>query len=141
MQNNEQLLKKIAGVYDFLDLRIRKNNDLAGICRACGQCCDFQSYDHRLFVTTLELVYLAAKLPAESLKKQTGSRCPYNIDAKCSVYENRFAGCRIFCCEGDADWQSSLSEEVLSKFRKICEEFQIRYYYTDLKTALEDFEC
>ncbi|MHC4114085.1 MAG: YkgJ family cysteine cluster protein [Planctomycetota bacterium] len=141
MRNNGRLLKKLAGVYNFLDGRIRKNSDAAGNCRACGQCCDFEGYDHRLFVTTPELIYLAAKLPAGNLKKQTGSRCPYNIDGKCSVYENRFAGCRIFCCKGDADWQSRLSEEALGKFKKICEEFQIQYYYTDLATALKSFTC
>jgi len=139
MRNNKQLLKKLAGVYDFLDMRIQKNSNAAGRCRACGQCCDFEGYDHRLFVTTAEVIYLAAKLPSQSLKQQTGNRCPYNIDAKCSVYENRFAGCRIFCCRGDADWQSRLSEEAQCKFRKICEEFEIQYYYTDLKTALKNF--
>ena len=31
-------------------------------CARCGQCCRFASYDHRLFVTTMELAYLLAKV-------------------------------------------------------------------------------
>jgi hypothetical protein len=48
----------------------------------------------------------------------------------------RFAGCRIFFCEGDADFQSELSESVISRFKSLCTEFDIPYIYSDLRTAL-----
>jgi hypothetical protein len=81
-------------------------------------------------------MYLAANLGAENIMPMLSSRCPYNIDGKCSVYEYRFSGCRIFCCNGDADFQSGLSEEVLEKLKSICVEFQIPYRYTDLAAGL-----
>jgi len=144
MQSGSQLLKRVAEIYDWLDLQITNNSDLAGQCRACGQCCDFdkrgpaaeQGFDHRLFVTTPELMYLAANLGAESIKPMPTSICPYDIDGKCSVYKYRFAGCRIFYCNGDKDFQSELSESALKKFKSICDDFQIPYHYTDLATAL-----
>jgi len=84
-------------------------------------------------------MYLAANLGAEKIRPMTTGCCPYNIRSKCSVYEHRFSGCRIFSCKGDTDFQSRLSESAVKKFKAICEQFQIPYRYTDLATALDGF--
>lgn len=136
MRTTSQIVNKVGEIYDRLDRQIR---DRAGVCRACGKCCDFEKFDHRLFVTAPELMYLTAKIGAENIKSMPMSRCPYNIDGKCSVYENRFSGCRIFCCDGDADFQSKLSESVLEELTALCTEFSIPYRYTDLAGALNSF--
>jgi len=138
---NNQLLEKVAEIYTWLNAQIRDNNLLTGQCKACGKCCDFDKFDHHLFVTPPELMYLttgqqAANLGAENVKSMPTNRCPYNIDGKCTVYEYRFAACRIFCCDADADFQSELSESALEKLKSLCTEFQIPYRYTDLAAAL-----
>jgi Fe-S-cluster containining protein len=171
-KTNSRFLKRVAEIYKWLDSQIRKSVHLAGICDACGKCCDFSKFDHRLFVTPPELMYLAANLDAaltaetaESAEKKEKNKnkikrsdntknlgvlcelggkrkmswCPYNIDGKCSVYERRFSGCRIFSCKGDTDFQSRLSESAVKKFKAICEQFQIPYRYTDLATAMNGF--
>ncbi len=149
---NNRLLEKVAGIYNWLDTQIRDNNKLTGQCKACGKCCDFgspdqgpapvfeQGFDHRLFVTPPELMYLAANLGAENIKSMPTNRCPYNIDGKCTVYEYRFASCRIFYCKADVDFQGELSESALEKLKSLCTEFQIPYHYTDLATALNTRE-
>ena len=163
-----QILKRVAEVYNWLNRQILNNIDLAGQCDACGKCCNFgtssagtgQRFDHRLFITTPELMYLTANLGAENinpphvrrikpmpttrsstlstmLKTSTlTTRCPYNNDGKCTIYEYRFVGCRIFCCRADADFQSKLSESALKKLKSICTEFELPYRYTDLASAL-----
>lgn len=137
-KTNNQLLKRVAEIYDCLDLQIRKSGDSGRACEACGKCCDFAEFEHHLFVTTPELMYLAAKLGSENIKAMTSSRCPYNTDGKCTIYEYRFAACRIFSCRGDRDFQSKLSESVLKKFKSICTDFKIPYRYTDLAAALNN---
>ncbi len=170
-QVNHQLLKRAVEIYNWLDLQVRNNRELAGRCDACGKCCDFESFNHHLFVTPPELMYLAANpdtaLTAETAEsaekkeknknkigrsdnaknlgvlcglggKRKMSRCPYNIGDKCTIYEYRFAGCRIFCCKADTDFQSRLSESALRKLKSLCTEFQIPYRYTDLATALNE---
>ena len=133
-----QLVERIAEIYRRLDLQIRDNGSLSGVCRACGKCCDFDDFDHRLFVTTPELIYLVSKLGDENIKPMNAGRCPYNINGKCSIYEYRFAGCRIFCCKGDAGFQSGLSESVVNEFKSACVEFKIAYRYLDLAAALNE---
>jgi hypothetical protein len=123
----------VAEVYEWIDLQIGQT---ASQCEACGKCCDFEDYDHRLFVTGAELIYFAAKIGPKKIKPMPAGRCPYNIDGECTVYPYRFGGCRIFSCKGDKDFQSRLSEQAVEKFKAICEEFHIPYRYTDLATAL-----
>jgi len=135
---NSRLLTEVAKIYEWLDAQICQNPDLAGVCDACGRCCDFAAFDHRLFVTTPELLYLAANLDAENVKPMPATRCPYNISGKCSIYEYRFAGCRIFCCKSAPDFQSVLSESAVSKFKMLCTQLEIPYRYVELATALND---
>ena len=132
---NERLLERVAEIYNWLDAQVR-DSKRAGRCDACGKCCDFGAFDHRLFVTSPELVYLAESPGDEDIKRMPTSRCPYNIDGKCGIYAYRFAGCRIFSCKADTDFQNGLSESTLKKFKSICTEFNIPYRYTDLATAL-----
>jgi hypothetical protein len=135
---NVRLLKKVAEIYDWLDEQIRLTDDLVARCDSCGRCCDFEFFDHRLFVTPPELVYLAAHIGDKNMKPMVDSRCPYHLICQCTVYEYRFAGCRIFSCKTNADFQSRLSESALEKLKSICTEFQIPYRYTDLATALNN---
>jgi Fe-S-cluster containining protein len=137
-ETESRLVRRVAEIYRRLDLQIHDNGSLSGVCRACGKCCDFDDFDHRLFVTTPELMYLAAKLAGEKMKPMNGGRCPYNIDGECSIYEYRFAGCRVFCCKGDADFQSGLSESAVKKFKSACAEFGVPYKYLDLPKALNE---
>jgi Fe-S-cluster containining protein len=129
-------LRKVAEIYDWIDQQLASHSDLAGQCNVCSRCCDFDTYDHRLYVTAPELMYLEAGLNVEKLRTMPSGRCPYNIDGKCSVYEYRFTGCRIFCCKGDAEFQSHLTEAVLEKLKSLCTEFEIPYLYRDLASAL-----
>lgn len=135
-KTDPQLLRKVAQLYDWLDSQIRQSVHPPAQCQACGKCCDFAQFDHRLFVTPPELMYLKAKLGAENLKPMPTGRCPYNIDGKCTIYDYRFACCRIFSCKSDPDLQSALTESTLKKLKSLCTEFNIPYRYADLPTAL-----
>ncbi len=133
------LVKRVAEIYRRLDLHLAACVELAGECKRCGRCCDFEKFDHRLFVTTPEMMYLAENIGAENIRPMSTSRCSYNIDGRCTVYEHRFAGCRIFCCKGDRDFQARLSEATIKKFKSVCTSLGIDYRYTDLATALGIF--
>jgi len=130
-QIKEQVLERVAEIYNWIDEQIVKKGS-AETCDACGKCCDFEAFGHKLYVTTLELMYLAANLPAEDIRAMNGGVCPYNSGGKCSIYDYRFSGCRIFNCKGDIEFQGRLSEAAVGKFKAICEEFDIPYSYKEL---------
>ncbi len=132
-QINNQIIEKVRGVYDWLAEQIKEHSESAGQCRQCGKCCAFDDYDHRLFVTTPEMIYFETKVGTDVLKEMTQGVCSYNKDGKCSVYEYRFAGCRVFCCNGDKDFQSELIEKAIKKFKEVCDEYGVEYRYGDLR--------
>lgn len=136
MKNNALLIEEVVAIYDWLQTQIEQSAPSTGWCAACGKCCDFKSYGHRLFLTPPEMIYLAEKLRPEKIKPMSSALCPYNKDGKCEIYEHRFAGCRIFNCKAAADFQSQLSEKTLKKLKDICQQFDIAYHYMDLPTAL-----
>lgn len=138
-ERHRRLVHEVEALYEWIDTQLRQNEACAGQCRACGACCNFVSYDHRLFVTPPELIYLAEKLGAWPLKQMASERCPYQVQGKCTVHAHRFAGCRIFCCRGNADLQSKLTEEALGRLKVIGERSAIPYRYADLATALASF--
>jgi Fe-S-cluster containining protein len=135
MNNTAAIVAAVEEVYRHIDAEVSRHT--YG-CSACGKCCDFDVYDHRLFVTSPEMVYLLAKLGRANILPMAGGLCPYNLRGECTVHPYRFAGCRIFFCKGDAEKQAQLSERISSRFKAICQEYGLDYYYTDLKTALNN---
>ena len=140
MKRNEEIILRVEEIYKWLDEQITAHQDAAGRCEACGKCCDFEKFGHRLFVTSPEMIYFSEKIGSRNLKPITTGRCGYQVDDKCTVYKYRFASCRIFCCKGDSRFQSDLTETVIKKFKALCDEFEIPYRYTDAGTlrCLED---
>ena len=133
---NRQVAERVAEIYNWLDSQSRRHGSITGTCDVCGKCCDFGKYDHRLFVTTPEIMYLAANLGEENIKPMTNGRCPYNTQGRCEIYKYRFASCRIFSCKGSPDIQSRISESILTELKSICTDMEIPYRYTDLPTAM-----
>lgn len=138
LENNPKILSEVERVYSWLASEIAARPESAGNCRTCGRCCDFNSFAHRLFVTTPEIIYFRAKLPDDNIRSFDSGRCPYNLKGKCTVYKYRFAGCRIFCCCGDSDFQSRLSEKAIGRFKSLCRQLRIPYRYMDLPTAMNN---
>ena len=133
MKTDQPLIPAVANIYTWIDSQIAASGQA---CSACGNCCDFDTFDHRLFVTTPELVYFTSAMAPALVKPMPTGTCPYNIEGKCSVYPHRFAACRIFACKGDPDFQSQLSEQSIEKLKTLCKHFAIDYEYVDIKTAL-----
>ena len=132
MSKAEAIANSVARIYSWLDSEIPAEQT----CDACGKCCDFESFGHKLFVTTPEMIYFTSKIAPENLKPMTAGTCPYNTLGKCTVYEDRFAACRIFNCKTDTEAQNDLTEDTLKEIKDLCDTFDIPYRYVDLKTAL-----
>ncbi|MBN1125914.1 MAG: YkgJ family cysteine cluster protein [Sedimentisphaerales bacterium] len=134
-----QIAHEVETIYQWIDEQIRfySISDEEG-CLACGKCCDFETYDHRLFVTTPELVYFLTHIGLDNLRAMTSGICPYLDNGKCSIHVHRFAGCRIYLCKNtlSSQLQGQFSEESIRRFKAICHIHDLPYRYCDLKTAL-----
>ena len=137
MRKNDQIIARVSEIYKWIEAQQFANKEIAGRCEVCGKCCDFESYDHRLYVTTPEIIYFVEKLGSANIKQMATTRCCYQAEGKCSVHAYRFSGCRIFCCKGEAGFQSELMEAAIKKFKALCDELQIPYRYLELPAALK----
>jgi Fe-S-cluster containining protein len=137
-ESKSKVISRVSVIYNWIDEQILANETIAGNCLTCGKCCDFESYDHRLYVTAPEMIYFVNKIGDAKIKQMTSGRCCYQVDGKCSVHAHRFAGCRIFCCKGNAAFQSELTESAIKKFKALCAELNIPYRYVELSAALKD---
>jgi len=135
MSGRADIRQAVGRLYEKIDEEVR---GWRKECEMCGKCCDFAGYDHRLYVTGVELVYFAEKLGAGNLRRMSGGKCPYLEGGRCLVHEQRFAGCRIFNCQGEGHKQSELSERVVAELKRITEAFGVEYCYVELGAGLEE---
>lgn len=136
MEVKSTIAAEVEEVYEWLNRQIENKVPHAQRCIGCGKCCDFESYGHRLFITTPEMIHFRIKIGKDNLKAMHDGVCPYVEDGKCSIHPYRFAGCRIFFCKGDEDFQSYLSEESIRRFKHICNKYDLPYQYKDLASTL-----
>ena len=79
MKDIQAILARAAELYAWVDQQIQGLE--CSPCQAAGQCCDFSGYDHRLFVTTPELIHFQLQL-TEPVRSMTTGGCPYQEQRK-----------------------------------------------------------
>jgi hypothetical protein len=134
--DRDDLAARMDGFYAAVDLAVARNEP---VCRQRGECCHFATYGHKLYVSSVELVFfvrharLAWRPPGES------AVCPYQIDGLCAARPFRPLGCRIFFCDPDSqDWQGPEYELRLMELRQIGVDFGVDYRYEEWLSALRD---
>jgi len=137
-RDNQQCLTAVAQLYHYLDDQLAATNPS---CKNCGRCCGFERFGHRLYATTLEMLYFQHGLSqnknvALAVDRSNGC-CPCQQDAGCGMYEYRPSGCRIFYCQAPAAYQNDLTEKALLCLRNLHEQFGAVYYYGDLRWWLD----
>lgn len=124
-------------------------------CSTSGDCCHFDRFGHRLFVTTIEVAVFLDQLPLVTVSLPAAGRlklypqqlgradppdgegCPFQVSGLCSVHAIRPFGCRIFFCDPTAaDWQRKQYEYFHARLRRIHDELGIAYAYVEWREAL-----
>lgn len=133
LNDSLHIIQKVKTIYEWIDKQVRLMDPS---CNECGQCCDFEHFGHRLYVTTPEMFHFQ-HYAGPNVKMMTMGVCPYRVKGKCSVYPFRFSGCRIFSCKGKPEKENALCEQAVKKFKILCEEYSIPYHYVCLQDGLE----
>lgn len=137
MNRDEQIAAKVEAVYRWIEAEIERAAAHPRPCGQCGRCCDFEAFDHRLYVTSAELAHFTSRTRL-AIPPSAGPRCPWNIDGRCDVHPYRFAGCRIFSCTGDPQVQARITEQALQQLKRTCEQSGLPYRYVNILRAGAD---
>lgn len=106
-------------------------------CEMSGRCCHFESYGHRLYVSTMELAAFVATTKAAP--EANCQSCPFQRGKICSVHETRPFGCRIFFCDPTAEqWQREQYEQFHADLKRLHERLNVPYHYLEWRSALSE---
>lgn len=111
------------------------------VCIASGRCCHFETYGHRLFVTTLELAAFLHDLPGlQPSPPSPGpleAGCPFQTGKLCAVHSIRPFGCRMFFCDPSATpWMNTQYERFHQQIQQLHRQLSVPYFYLEWRQAL-----
>ncbi len=114
-ENNYDIIK----IYSKLDLELSRINPG---CGACGTCCHFDTFDHELYASTIEVNYILSNVNVPPF--DPGQRtCPFLIENQCTIRKYRTLGCRVFFCNPN---YKDTSQEIYNKYYKMIKDIAIR---------------
>ncbi len=129
-------------IYDRLAEEIAA---LGPVCELSGRCCRFESFDHRLYATGLEIAWLVDRLDEPGRDRLCDADlpnldgCPFQVEGRCSEHAHRPVGCRIFYCDPNAQaWQQPKSEACLRELGKLHESHGLPYRYMEWRHGLAE---
>ncbi|HVT90247.1 MAG TPA: YkgJ family cysteine cluster protein [Tepidisphaeraceae bacterium] len=110
--------------------------DLRGpVCRTSGRCCRFEEFNHRLFVTTLEMAAFLGNLGETGISNPGG--CIFQKGGLCSVHTIRPMGCRVFFCDSTAtQWQQDQYARFHQELKRLHSELEVPYFYVEWRQGL-----
>lgn len=107
------------------------------VCDRSGKCCRFESYGHRLFVSTLEVARFLSGVGATSSETWDGTGCPFQVHGACGAHTIRPFGCRVYFCDPTStDWQQAQYERFHAQIRELHERLGVPYLYVEWREAL-----
>ena len=122
-----EILSVIQKLYTEVDDRIAEKE---ASCYVCGKCCQFDTFGHHLYVTTLEAAYYIAmdNTPTPVIDDV----CPHLLDGKCGARDRRPFACRVFYCNPKyQNWLGHLCKDYHAQLRALHDDFHIPYIYAD----------
>lgn len=127
-----EFLHSIVSMYAEVDAELAS---LSTDCRACGDCCRFDTSGVRLYVTTGELAVLSRLTPPVPDAPSLG-RCPYQVGDSCDARDHRPLGCRIFFCHGPPRYNMQQEYERRHEaIQRLHQTHCLPYAYVDLVDA------
>jgi hypothetical protein len=136
----------LAGLERILGQADRAATERRLECRQCGNCCRFEQFGHRLYVTAGELALMlklaGSTAPARSTPRggpRQAGLCPHQDQARCLARAGRSLGCRLFFCDPSANaWFCDAYEGFHRQIKLLHAAHSLPYVYVELTAALAD---
>ncbi len=115
------------------------------LCVASGECCKFDAYGHRMFVTGVEAALTLSRvdqslMPEEIDRTRNGCSCPFQTGCLCAIHTRRPLACRLFFCDTSAEsWMPDLSQRLHDRLRSLHDLWSIPYRYIEWRDLLAMF--
>jgi len=126
-ENSDGLFAGLEALYRELDEEL---GPLALVCRACGECCNFDNFDFVLYASGIEANNILSKAAPLGSPCPGENICPFLSDGKCAIWGLRTLGCRTFFCTfGDSEKLHEIHNRYLKKLKDLSERFGLEWDY------------
>ena len=128
----EPLLNALRDLYTRLDADLAR---LPVTCNVCGRCCHFADFDHVLYLSNAETMYLCH----DGVPQAGGANaCPFLDGPRCAAHERRALGCRTFSCDRrHRDALQSLYEIYHREIKRLADGAGTPWNYAPLAVQIE----
>ncbi len=125
------MMEELRRIYADVDRAVAQTGT---VCLGGGNCCKFDLFDHRLYLTPVELSLLVS-IPPPDPTRAGRRRCPYQVGPRCTAYPRRPLGCRIFFCRAEKQQFEQLYEQYHREIQDLHESYCIPYSYGELTSG------
>ena len=125
------MMEELRRIYADADRAVARTGT---VCLGGGNCCKFDLFDHRLYLTPVELSLLVSS-PRNAVRGRSPKRCPYQVGPRCTAYPHRPLGCRIFFCRAEKQQFEQMYEQYHREIQDLHESYCIPYSYGELTSG------
>lgn len=109
-------------------------------CNTCGSCCNFSTFDHILYTSSIETGFITRNVEVPDFKI-SDNICPFLKSNQCSIRDFRTLGCRIFYCNPRYQEISHvLYEKYYCRIKKLSIKHRIPWKYQPFLKHLTEFK-
>ena len=133
----ENLYSELAIVYQRLEKELTQLNPG---CNTCGTCCNFSTFGHVLYTSSIEVDYITqyVEVPDFNISDNV---CPFLKDNQCSIRDIRTLGCRIYYCNPHyKDTLYNLYEKYHHVIKELSKKYNGQWKYLPFLSQLAELK-
>ena len=131
------LYSELGRIYQLLEKELTQLNPG---CNQCGTCCDFSTFDHVLYASSIEINYITQNVEVPDFNV-ADNVCPFLKDNQCSIRDFRTLGCRVFYCNPHyKQVLNDVYEKYYQKIKDLRGKYTIQWRYLPFLNQLDEFK-
>lgn len=131
------LYSELGRIYQLLEKELTQLNPG---CNQCGTCCNFSTFDHVLYASSVEVNFIMRNVEVPDFNV-ADNVCPFLKDNQCSIRDFRTLGCRVFYCNPHyKEVLNDVYEKYYQKIKDLREKYTIQWRYLPFLNQLTELK-
>ncbi|NUO09073.1 MAG: YkgJ family cysteine cluster protein [Candidatus Brocadia sp.] len=131
------LYSELRRIYQMLEEELTQLNPG---CNRCGACCNFSTFDHVLYASSVEVNLITSNVEVPVFNV-SDNICPFLKENQCSIRTFRTLGCRVFYCNPNyKDVLYTIYENYYQMIKDLSRKYTIQWKYLPFLKQLAEFK-
>jgi len=131
------LYSELGRIYQRLEKELTQLNPG---CNRCGTCCNFSTFDHVLYTSSIEVNFITRNVEVPNFNV-SDNLCPFLKDNQCSIRDFRTLGCRVFYCNPHyKEVLYGVYEKYYQMIKELSMKYNIQWKYLPFLDQLAEFK-